>query len=321
MSGINQAIFKLPGEEQLHFISQSVGVDKFVVHPFNKFGIAKTIIGNITNLTLQDAVSIVKNWPLPVWEEELNKVDYTSIVEESIRRINLGEFSKVVPARTKVLKSTTSLIDLFEKLISQYPNAFVYVFFIENEIMIGASPESLLIKDGNELKTEALGGTRTDGVYTSKETQEHSHIVDYLESIFNQLSYRYKRGQTESQEAGPVEHLRTRFVLESNGILKDINLLEALHPTPAVCGLPYKEAKGFLDQFEQINRGYYSGYIGPMFSNENFNLFVNLRCAEVFEGTYKLYAGAGVNALSDPKKEFQETENKMETIAQWLKKN
>jgi isochorismate synthase len=107
--------------------------------------------------------------------------------------------------------------------------------------------------------------------------------------------------------------------LVSKGLGEDLNLRDAMHPTPAVCGLPREKAKRFIDNFENFDRKYYAGFLGPVFSNGDFYSMVNLRCTEAYHSCYVLYAGAGVNAMSVAKDELLEIKRKLKTIADHLK--
>ncbi len=316
---INQAFFRLPGQQDILFIEQDVkGSDKFVIRPFQPSLAPEYIVGDIQSIDLKSCEKLISSWRYSI-ADEVNIVDYESVIRLAVESIQKGEFVKVVPARQKLLASDVGVFTLFGRLLQHYKEAFVYVFNLNGKIMIGASPETLMRKNAKGIITEALGGTRTHGRYSEKESDEHKHIVDYISGELKLQGYKFEQLETQSRKAGPVEHLSTGFKLESRGLENDQTLPELLHPTPAVCGLPFEPAFDFIKKYEGFDRAFYSGYIGPMYKNGNFELFVNLRCAEVFEGYYKLFAGAGINALSKPDDEFNETENKMQTIAQWLK--
>jgi isochorismate synthase len=96
-------------------------------------------------------------------------------------------------------------------------------------------------------------------------------------------------------------------------------MLKLLHPTSAVCGMPLEAAQQFLKVNEGYDREFYTGFLGPVnFKNES-HLCVNLRCMQVLTKTAILYAGAGVTIDSDPIKEFEETELKMEALLNLIK--
>lgn len=269
-------------------------------------------------IDVPEAISVIDSWPLPE-PVKVDENDYRALVSSAIKAIKNGEFYKVVPARCLMQYSETRLSELFIRLEQTFPAAFVYVFKSSEGVMIGASPETLITRQGSVLHTEALGGTLTHGKYSGKEQKEHEQIVEFIVGLLKRKGYGYEQSDTKPRSAGPVEHLCTGFRFETKGREQDLEIIEQLHPTPAVCGLPFEAAYQFIEKNEGMDRRFYSGYIGQMSGNGDFKLFVNLRCAEVYQGAYLLYAGAGVNELSDPDDEYQETENKMKTIAQWLK--
>jgi isochorismate synthase len=94
-------------------------------------------------------------------------------------------------------------------------------------------------------------------------------------------------------------------------------LLNKLHPTPAVCGLPKKDAFDFIIENETHDRGFYAGYIGIETQSSN-EYFVNLRCARFFSDRINLFVGGGITADSRPENEWTETELKSGTIMKAL---
>jgi isochorismate synthase len=91
-------------------------------------------------------------------------------------------------------------------------------------------------------------------------------------------------------------------------------LLNKLHPTPAVGGIPIEEGKRFIAKHENLDRAYYTGFMGPVIGDDQMDLFVNLRCAQLIPEGLVLYVGAGIILDSDPEKEWEETQNKAKTL-------
>jgi isochorismate synthase len=94
-------------------------------------------------------------------------------------------------------------------------------------------------------------------------------------------------------------------------------LINALHPTPAVCGLPRERALKLIAQHETHNRNFYAGLIGKK-SKQELAVFVNLRCMQVTKNDFLLYIGGGITQQSIPENEWNETENKAKTLARVL---
>lgn len=315
------AVFRLPDSETLYLLAEGQGEDFFTAQPFNSHAQALRISGSSSVVDLNEVIPMIDGLAFDEIRDGSGSAmsTYRPRVSEAIAAIRSGEFDKVVIAAFDDVPSTTSPSELFSHMLSRYPDAFVYFFYTHSVSMLGASPETLIARNGQSLYTEALGGTRTHGGYAEKEYMEHDQIRDFIKSRLNESAYVYKEAETRFRPAGAVEHLRTPYSIESRGLANDKQLRDALHPTSAVCGLPRKTAMAFIEKTEGFDRRYYAGYVGPEFKNGDFFNYVNLRCAEVYKGSYRLYAGAGINALSDPEDEYHEINQKMKTIRNLLK--
>ena len=106
-------------------------------------------------------------------------------------------------------------------------------------------------------------------------------------------------------------HLRTDFRFHLKSEVSTAELLAKLHPTPAVCGLPKDEAKEFIIKNESIDRKYYSGFAGPLNLNGETHLYVSLRCMNIVDNQYIVYAGGGIMSESVVEEEWKETELKI----------
>jgi len=320
MSIQSPLVFRLPGSAQIQTLLIGDGTDVFIVHPFERHSNAIELKGQLQNIDLLGAQAIMAQWDLPEMDVLTTELPaYTTIVDRAIKAIEHGVFKKVVLARQQLLYSDKPFSEVFAALESQYPEAFVYAFCLDGVLMLGASPETLLNFANGVLRTEALGGTRTNGQYTHKEFEEHQQIIDYITQGVEACNYQYNVMPRKEKNAGKVEHLCSEIQIQSKGFRKDLSLLQVLHPTSAVCGLPFESSLDFIKKNEGFDRGYYAGYLGLIAGESAFRFFVNLRCANVFKGAYLLSAGAGINHLSVPEDELEETNNKFQTIAQCLK--
>jgi isochorismate synthase len=112
-------------------------------------------------------------------------------------------------------------------------------------------------------------------------------------------------------------HLKTEFTVDmkvTNFPQLGSVMLNLLHPTSAVCGMPLEPSLEFLQQHEGYDREFYSGYLGPVNVDNNIYLYVNLRCLQLLKGQALVYAGAGVTIDSTPETEWEETEMKLNTL-------
>lgn len=245
--------------------------------------------------------------------------------------VESGDFLKLVLARNSAmtLNSDPDLSDpmavraLFERACRLYPRLMVMLFSTPvSGTWLVASPEILLDGKGHSLHTVALAGTMQfqEGLvdWSEKNRQEQNIVEKYIEGTLAQVSDDVLKDGPVTMRAGNLVHLRTDFRFHLNGSLTLGHLVSKLHPTPAVCGMPKKEAAAFIMENEGMDRRYYSGFAGPVDIQGETHLYVALRCAELTssaDGTAAtLYAGGGIMPDSDCVSEWMETESKMKTI-------
>jgi len=256
---------------------------------------------------------------------------FKNLVKLAIDKIEQNLFQKVVPSRTKKIKLSESFssADNFMKLCKAYPGAFVSLIYSPKAgHWLGATPE-ILIKTNNDSKifeTVALAGTQrynadqplTDVAWRQKEIEEQAFVSRYIINCFKKIRLReFEEIGPKTVKAGNLIHLKTIFTVDmeaTNFPLLGSVMLELLHPTSAVCGMPLEASRDFLVENEAYDRKLFSGFIGPVDNQTETALFVNLRCMEIGDQEARLYAGAGITEDSDPEKEWLETEMKMKTL-------
>lgn len=253
---------------------------------------------------------------------------FKNLVQKGVEHIEAGTFEKVVPSRTRNIPNTFDVLEAFEKLCTRYPTAMVsLISTTEHGTWLGATPEILVSIEGNTIfKTVALAGTKAwhEGIdlknvaWTQKEIEEQALVERYIISCLKKIRLReYEEQGPKTIVAGNLMHLKSTFTVDmqaTNFSQLGSTMLNLLHPTSAVCGMPKEPALDFLQQHEGYDRELYSGYLGPVNIHRNTNLFVNLRCLQLKKEEAILYAGAGVTVDSDPQKEWEETEMKMKTL-------
>lgn len=265
--------------------------------------------------------------PLPAAQDRKSFID---MVSEGIREIEKGTFEKIVPSRTMSidLPPAFNVIDAFQKLCAAYPEALIsYVSIPDKGNWLGASPEVLVSVFGKRIfKTVALAGTLpyqsgTDTrsvAWTQKEIEEQALVGRYIISCFKKVRLReYDEHGPRTAVAGNLMHLKSEYTVDiqaTNFPQIGTVMLDLLHPTSAVCGMPLEPALEFLRTQEPYDRRFYAGYLGPVNIHRNIELFVNIRCMELSEDQGILYAGAGVTVDSIPEREWSETEMKFNTL-------
>jgi isochorismate synthase len=264
--------------------------------------------------------------------KEVDSAPFVSLVQKSIAAIDGGLFEKVVPSRCKSFphQAGTDWLSNFDRLCEQYPNALITLISTpETGTWLGATPELLVRIDPNQIfHTVALAGTQRYEVgmdpkqisWTQKDIEEQALVSRYVINCFKKIRLReFDEHGPKSALAGNVIHLKTEFhadMIATNFPQLGSVMLQLLHPTSAVCGMPLETAQTFLRESEGYDRQLYAGYWGPVQIEQETNIYVNLRCMQIFPREAMLYAGAGVTIDSIPEKEWEETEMKMNTLLQ-----
>ncbi len=325
-TGAHFYAYRLPGDTELHFGAQIIDQHTpmgFFIRPFIEYLDSPT-----TYISAQfDAATFLLLPVSALTQRAMHRVGNTSTTKEQymeqaenvIDRMRRGELRKVVLSRTICGKGDNiDWSDVFLRLVAANPNAFVFIFNTETTgTWLGASPERYLSYSARKFSTMALAGTRpagSTGNWGDKEIEEQRIVADYIEDLLAQLNIKYQKSDTCSRRAGNVEHLCTEFTGDISNMSQVDKMQNLLHPTPALAGLPKKEAIKLIVAMEKHNRRYYGGYIGPIDFRGNFNYFVNLRSVEFDKENYCLYAGGGLTADSIAADEWLETEQKSRLI-------
>ncbi|MDZ4846763.1 MAG: chorismate-binding protein [Chitinophagales bacterium] len=260
------------------------------------------------------------------YPHQATKKEYCDGVEQIISEIKKGTLQKGVLSRVHLenVQEGFSSVELFKRLVKIYPNACAYITYIPHTgLWIGATPELLLQTEDNELRTVSLAGTKkVEGGrsfnWGLKELEEQKIVTDTIKACLEKyFPNRVETSAPATVIAGPMEHLKTTFKVnaEKHKINEAIDaLINDLHPTPAVAGMPKQAALDIIRKTEKHNRDYYTGFLGPVNIEEKTSLFVNLRCLEVLDKHLALYVGAGITAASDPDAEWEETKLKTKTL-------
>jgi len=250
------------------------------------------------------------------FENKQTRKDYTDSFNKLKKEIDSNQFNKVILSRTKKINTEKSPLVIFDHLNEKYSETLNYV--ITNPKIgtwIGATPEKLFETSGLKINTMSLAGTKLpEKKWTNKEFEEQKMVTDVILEALNVGNCDIISSEgPETVTAGMVQHLKTpiKARMKNNSDWKKV--LALLHPTPAVCGIPTKKAFDYIPKLENHNRHFYAGFIGIMKSKEK-KFFVNLRCMEYRENEVMLYVGGGITARSNEEDEWQETENKSQTL-------
>lgn len=316
----NEVISVFQNDSTLHRI-HDFSEKGFVFAPYNKEASAILILPDkVFSHEYQLREFEFNSAGFPEISEE-DKTYHIEIVKKGIKEIVNSKLEKVVLSRKIVVTHKSSPIKIFRKVLDTYPYAFCYIWYHPKiGLWIGATPELLMLKQNTSLVTVSLAGTikntTTDNpLWGKKELEEQDmvtrHITHQLRNYVDDLSI----GKVNSVRAGNLWHLKTKIW----GTIHDLELEQiilALHPTPAICGLPVREAETFIKTFENYDREFYTGYLGELNigKDKNTHLFVNLRCMQIKGNSALLYVGGGITSGSNAEQEWIETVHKSETM-------
>lgn len=249
-----------------------------------------------------------------------------------------GTFRKIVLARNSVENACEDITPelIFKRACRIYPNEFIALVSTPySGTWLMATPETLVEGHEEEWHTVALAGTRRIGIVGESEVQkmqnrniydvwdeknihEQQYVADYIRERLRRFTPKVDEAKPQTLVAGQLIHIVTHFRFNLNANAGIGNLIKTLHPTPAVCGLPKEEAYKFILDNESGDRGYYSGFSGPLNYEGSTHLFVTLRCMQIEGRCCKLYAGGGLLSESEVETEWLETEAKMDTMRRCL---
>ncbi|MFV0530784.1 MAG: isochorismate synthase [Flavobacteriales bacterium] len=311
-------VYQKPNQQEVFYVKEEKGSKTFLFSSFDqkqqfqiryKEAIVVDWLKEDIKLELPQSVFPNDTIPKTVYKEQVQKViDY----------IRDRKAEKIVFSHTILLEKKVNTFQTFKALLKNYPRAFCYLWFHpKTGVWIGATPETLIKTQGNNLKTMSLAGTKTlEQEWSVKEIQEQKIVSEYIKKQLEPFSKTITISEVQTVQSGMIQHLLT----EISVVLKTKNykqIIQKIHPTPAVCGVPTEKAKAYIQKYEKYNRLFYTGFLGEL-DNNYAELYVNLRCAQLNASQVKLYAGGGINALSDPEKEWQETLWKVQAIKKYL---
>lgn len=246
---------------------------------------------------------------------------HIDLVKKGIEAVKAGKIDKVVLTRSELWEAKNiDFSAIFKDLVNAYDDAFVYIWFHPLVGMwIGATPELLVEKDDEYIHSTAIAGTRSilggGENWGKKEKEEQKLVSDYVVDIFekNLLSSIREFGP-ETIKAGNLEHLKTDITGELSSASNINYLINSLHPTPAVCGIPLAESVKFIKENEGYERNFYTGFLGELNIDNHTELYVNLRCLQVVREGVKFFVGGGITSDSKAEDEWTETVNKSKTL-------
>lgn len=336
------AIYRLPFADECTVVVQESGMPEmydsiaelegrsgFVMIPFACDGKLRIVLIRPDRLYVK-AVADVASEKVKLCDEmdtlpSYGKDQYGRVFSKFHEVLNDGQFEKLVLSRYSVRDCTGDAVEAFKRACDAYPRMMVYLCSAPGcGTWIGCTPEILLSGSKNHFRTVALAGTvplsQTDAnfIWSEKNKREQGIVADYVRKTLYPFASVIEEEGPYNSRAGLLLHLKTHFHFSPKQGCGLTSIVESLHPTPAVCGMPKEKSLHFIVENEGYERGYYTGVVGMFDPNGKTDLYVNLRCARIAADKAVLYAGGGILASSDAESEWQETEEKMKTVGDIL---
>ncbi|WP_321330647.1 isochorismate synthase [uncultured Bacteroides sp.] len=336
------AIYRAPGERNPHFLTQTQGAVRliynieelngqhgFVIAPFQVSAHYPIVLIQPECIELSKphsskvAKPTDKNEKPSPSEYQQQLEEYAHSFDLFIKVLHEDVFDKLVLSRSLTIDRTPAFspAGAFYRASQRYINSYVYLCYTpQTGVWLGSSPEILLSGEKGEWSTTALAGTQSlqQGElpinWDEKNKEEQKLVSAYIRKQLLSLNIRPGEKGPYAIRAGELAHLKTDFHFSLPDHNKLGDMLSLLHPTPAVCGLPKEEAYCFILENEGYERRYYSGFIGWLSPEGKTDLYVNLRCMNINDATLTLYAGGGLLPSSELNDEWNETENKLQTM-------
>ena len=272
---------------------------------------------------------------IPATRVETEQDAWYEAVDRALEEVARGEVSKVVLARVQNVSAEGGLepVDVAMNLWRDNPGAHVFLFEpVPGHVLLGAAPETVATVANGHFRATAVAGSVSRGdnetqqkafarelLRSAKDRREHQMCVeDMVERLVAVSEKVSAQDEPHVLTLTTIQHLETVIEADLRPDQSVLSVLETLHPTPAVCGLPRDLALDFLRREEQFKRGWYAGPVG-WFDGDGNGVFVPALRSAVGRGTeWRLFAGAGIIAGSDPRREWDETRIKFQPVLRAL---
>ena len=258
-----------------------------------------------------------------VEQREVRPTEWKQTVANAVEEMKKSDLDKIVLARELrvVFKNRIVSEHVLQKLMEEQPTSYIFSFEVGGDCFIGATPEQLIKKKGNEVFSVCLAGSIARGksieedarlgaelLHDPKNLMEHQYVVSMitnaLKTVCDQVIV---PKEPELMKIRHIQHLFTpvKGVCENEVTIFDF--VEKLHPTPAMGGLPKEKAVVRIREIEGLERGLYAGPVGWVDSYGNGEFAVGIRSALLQGNEASLFAGCGILEDSQPESEYQET--------------
>lgn len=281
---------------------------------------------NVLRRTAESLVQGVGTLPEGATLERAEEIDPAQWKEQVLRateEIKQQQAEKIVLARELRLKLSkqAEIAPLLRKLMDAQTNSYIFAIEHGDDCFVGATPERLVRLEHEQLLSTCLAGTAPRGKTTVEDREigksllhdpknrgEHDFVVQMIKQAMKQYCLDIEMPDTPVlYPLKNLQHLYTPVTATLKQGYSIFDVIEALHPTPALGGVPREESLAFIREHEILERGWYGAPIGWLDSNQNGEFAVAIRSGLVQGDEVSLFAGCGVVKDSDPEAEYQET--------------
>ncbi len=269
----------------------------------------------------------------PVLDPEfdiMSESEWEQIVDAALRRIDHGDFEKVVLARAFRVQgdrpfAPTSIV---RRLRDAYTNCFIFAMVHGERCFLGASPERLVRVEDGLVAATCLAGSAPRGataeqdevlgntlLASMKDRAEHAVVVSALCASLAEVCHEVTAPDRPTlMKMANVQHLYTPVQARIEDGMGILDVVASLHPTPAMGGYPREAALAFIREHEGLDRGWYAAPVGWLDGRGAGEFAVAIRSALLHGAQASLFAGCGIVAGSDPLSEYAESELKLRPL-------
>jgi anthranilate synthase component 1 len=267
-------------------------------------------------------------------DSNIDRSAFEAAVEKAKEYVRSGDIIQVVLSQRFSGRLTVDPLDIYRVLRTLNPSPYMFFLRMDDTLVVGASPEVMVRKEGDRVELRPIAGTRPRGATSEedlrlehelladpKERAEHVMLVDLGR---NDLGRVCKTGTVKVSELMTVERYSHVMHIVSNvqGEIADgldaFDLVRATFPAGTLSGAPKVRAMEIIDELEPSRREIYGGAVGYFSFSGNMDLAIAIRTLVIKDGRIHLQAGAGIVADSDPAAEYQETVNKAMAVVKAL---
>jgi menaquinone-specific isochorismate synthase len=299
------------------------------------FDFVEKLFSSLKNVSVDNGYEKVKILNTNNSESTEDRIEWNKLIESGKQKLVNGELKKIVLSREKefLLSDSPNFSLVIENLKSRFPNCFIFLTKSGDHSFFGASPESFIKSNNDELVFEAVAGTVPRGNHIDEEISfekrlkldpklklEHEIVRDYIFNKIHELSSPIKISETSFvRKLDNIQHLVTKISIPLKNKTELFKYINELYPTPAVCGFPKDAALEMIIELELHERGLYSGLLGWFDLDLNGELVVGIRSALSHKNKIIAFAGGGILPDSNAEEEFLETELKLKPILSLFK--